>query len=379
MTAVHSPTISPPSLAGRPTGNTVWPAAAVALVPAYQPTDTLPGLVTDLNHQGFAVVVVDDGSTAAEPIFTAIADQAVVLHHRVNLGKGAALRTGLEWIGERYPADAVVITVDADGQHRPWDVAAVCRATFAQTSSPAGRRRVVLGARQDGPGTPARSRAGHAVTRLALRLMTGLRLSDTQTGLRAFRASLIPTLVQIPGQRYEYEMNMLLALAEQGIPVSEVGIDTVYDDATVSHYRGLRDSLRIGRDLIAFSLSSIASFLIDYGLFALLTAVLGWLTAPAAVLWANILARIGSATANYTINKRHVFHSRGRTGTTALQYALLAAGILVANTAVLGWLTGVLALNPYLAKIVVELTFFVVSWLVQRHLIFAPRRDAGHE
>lgn len=225
------------------------PGRAVALIPAYNPTAALCALVDDLTAAGFDAVVVDDGShPQAEGVFRAVETTATVLHHRANRGKGEALRTGLDWISHSYPSETVVVTVDADGQHLVNDVVRVCLEQFDQTGDPADR--IVLGVRVDSPDTPPRSRVGHEISRFVFCLVTGQAVVDTQTGLRAFRASMIPDLVRIPGHRFDYEMNQLLTLARQGVQVTQVGITTVYASDHVSHYRGLRDSLLIGRSLM---------------------------------------------------------------------------------------------------------------------------------
>jgi glycosyltransferase involved in cell wall biosynthesis len=344
----------------------------VALIPAYQPTAALTSVVADLLARGCAVVVVNDGSSPQRAgVFDQLPPQAVVLAHPKNQGKGAALRTGLAWIAERYPPQAVVVCADADGQHLGHDIAAVCLAAY-QAGPDAG---VVLGARRDDATTPLRSRVGHAVTRAIFRLVARTRLTDTQTGLRAFHASLIPRLLAIKGQRYDFEMSMLVALAHEHVPLREVAITTVYTPDAVSHYRGLTDTWRIARNLIAFAASSLLAFAVDYVAFTILTVVLTGLGVAGPVVWANLAARVVSAGVNYTINSRHVFR-RGASAGSALRYAVLALAILGANTAVLSWLTGPLALNPSATTRGVELAFFVVSWLLQRYVVFAQAKPS---
>ena len=228
-------------------GELVGPAAA--LIPAYEPTQTLYGLVRDLVQAGFEVVVVDDGSgQKAAEVFRTVEDVAPVLRHETNLGKGEALRTGMEWIRRNHPDDTMVVTVDADGQHLPRDVVRVCTAGF--TLIGAASPGIVLGVRFDDPTTPLRSRIGHDLARAGFRMATGRPLVDTQTGLRAFRASMIPQMMDIPGTRFEYEMNQLFVLARQGVPFYQIRITTVYDGDAGSHYRGLADSVRVGWDLV---------------------------------------------------------------------------------------------------------------------------------
>ena len=224
----------------------------IALVPAYEPKIGLVGLVEELAGAGFEVVVVDDGSSVgAGEVFASVEAMATVLHHEVNRGKGEALRTGMDWIFDHCPAETMVVTVDADGQHLLNDVVEVC--SMGLRCDDAG---LVLGVRFDDPRTPARSRIGHDLSRIAFKVATGRYLVDTQTGLRAFRAGMIPQMMSIPGSRFEYEMNQLFILARRGVPIHQVRITTVYDQSTGSHYRGLADSVRVGRDLIRLVLST---------------------------------------------------------------------------------------------------------------------------
>ncbi|MDR2620164.1 MAG: bifunctional glycosyltransferase family 2/GtrA family protein [Propionibacteriaceae bacterium] len=338
-------------------------APVVALIPALNPPEALLPLVADLVARGLQVVVIDDGSNAeAQAIFAALTPPVVVLRHETNQGKGAALRTGMRWIVD-YPPDTVVVTVDADGQHLPDDVIRVAAAATAGDG-------IVLGVRGDDETTPWRSRAGHTVTRVLFRLVLGQRISDTQTGLRAFRATLIPWLLKIPGDRYEYEMNMLIIAGRDQVALREIPIKTVYiNQNATSHYRAFADSFRIAKGVFAFAGSSVISFGVDYALYAALVTLGRILGIPYAVTGANILARVGSATLNYTLNKRYVFQDDRPVRNSALRYALLAVGILIGNTAVLTLLTNS-GINVYLAKAAVEVVFSLASYTLQRSVVF---------
>ncbi|MDR1808319.1 MAG: glycosyltransferase family 2 protein [Propionibacteriaceae bacterium] len=360
-----------------PAAATAAPAAAptaaapgIALIPALDPDATFVTLVEDLVTLGLDVVVVDDGSgDAAAAHFDAVTRSATVLRHARNLGKGAALRTGLAWIADHCPGDAVIVTLDADGQHLPGDAAAVLDRAREHPG-------IVLGRREIPDHAPLKSRLGNAAARRLFAGVTGVRVSDTQTGLRAFNAALIPWLVRVPGQRFEYELNMLLGAAREGVPLAEVGIAAVYADGNpTSHFRPWRDTVLIGRDLARFALSSFGAFALDYALFSLFTAGLTAAGLAHAAAVANLAARAASATANYQANRHFVFHRPGARR-SAGQYAILAVALLAANTVVLDTLVTRLALNPYVVKIGVELAFFAVSWAVQRHLVFRAGEPA---
>ena len=350
----------------------------IALIPAYEPDKKIKGLIDELIEKGFDIVVVDDGSGPdfAE-LFEELSRKATVLTHSENRGKGAALKTGLNYINKYMaytesvltPAgavtvsgrDAVIVTVDADGQHLPDDVRRVAE---------------ISAQRRDA------SRFGNTVTRHVYSAATGIHIHDTQTGLRAFHRSLIPRLLKIEGDRYEYEINMLMQLASEGVPIIEERIETVYENNNSgSHFRTVRDSFRVYREILKFSASSLASFAIDYGMYALLLAVTGGAGIANNLIISNIGARLVSGTANYIMNKRLVFRSRTGFARSAAQYFLLAAFILAGNTIVLSTLAGTLGINRFAAKLITEVIFFAISWTVQKYVIFFREEsdDTGSE
>ena len=360
----------------------------IALIPAYEPDEKIKGLADELMEKGFDIVIVDDGSGPDfAALFEELSQKATVLTHVINRGKGAALKTGLNYINKYMaytesvltPAgaetvsgrDAVIVTVDADGQHLPDDVQRVAEISAQR------RAALVLGSRALGEDIPVRSRFGNTVTRHVYSAATGVRIHDTQTGLRAFHRSLIPRLLRIEGDRYEYEINMLMQLAAEGVPIIEERIETVYEDNNSgSHFRTVRDSFRVYKEILKFSASSLASFAIDYGMYALLLAATGAAGIANGLVISNIGARIVSGTANYAMNRKLVFKSRTGFAKSAVQYFLLAAFILAGNTIVLSTLAGTLGINRFAAKLITEVIFFAISWTVQKYVIFF-REDSG--
>lgn len=222
----------------------------IVLVPVYRPGDRLPRLVGDLTAALPAahVLIVDDGSgpTAAGVLAAARDRGATVLRRRMNRGKGIVLKTGFRYVAVHHPGRDVVC-VDADGQHLIPDVVRVAdrmRETGALT----------LGVRRFDGEVPLRSRFGNAMTRAAFRLATGRRVEDTQTGLRAYPAGLLGWLRAVPGERFEYEMNVLLHASRAGRPIEQVPIATHYQaDNASSHFSSLTDSARIYGPLVRFA------------------------------------------------------------------------------------------------------------------------------
>lgn len=223
----------------------------LVLVPAYQPGEPLRTLLTGLRDESADVVVVDDGSgPSSADVLQAAGDLGcTVLRHDTNRGKGAALKTGFRYVAQAHPGHDVVCA-DADGQHSLADIRQVAAAVHSTG-------RMVLGVRRFDRRTPLRSRFGNTVTQVLFHAATGRHVTDTQTGLRGYPAHLLDRLVSIPGDRFEYEMNILLCAARDGVPIEQRQITTTYLDGNASsHFGALRDSARIYRPLLRFAASS---------------------------------------------------------------------------------------------------------------------------
>ena len=125
-----------------------------------------------------------------------------------------------------------------------------------------------------------------------------------------------------------------------------------------------------------FASSSLISFALDYCLFLLFSAAAGnWAWG---LLASNVAARLISACFNYTLNKYMVFHGGGRASQDLPQYMLLATGILIANSVLLHGLTA-LGLPAPLAKLITEMTLFVISFSVQTLVIFREKKSKKEE
>ena len=175
-------------------------------------------------------------------------------------------------------------------------------------------------------------------------------------------------MLEIPGARYEYEMNVLLQFAKNKTKIIEHEIETIYlNDNSSSHFHAIKDSLRIYKEILKFSASSFIGFLVDYAVYSLMILFGLGLTAS------NIIARIISASINFTLNRKMVFKSEESLGRSVIKYFILAVGILIGNTLVLYVLVNTCSINQMLAKIITEILFFVLSWLMQRLIVFRKR------
>lgn len=221
------------------------PEKLAIVLPSLDPDEKFISVVDALVDVGFRhIVIVDDGSDAAHQTWFERASrhpECTVLHHGVNKGKGRALKTAFAHVLRELPEAEGVITIDGDGQHLTEDIIA-CGEKMLQEKD-----KVVLGCRDfDQPGVPPRSVAGNKTTSRMFRLFYGIRLSDTQTGLRAIPRRYLERFCEIEGERFEYETNMLLNMKRMGVDFLEQAITTVYDPEDYSsHYNAVKDSWRI--------------------------------------------------------------------------------------------------------------------------------------
>ena len=345
------------------------------LIPSYEPEMRLVGYVDDLASRGFGcIVVVDDGSGELyRGIFDRLDEKpfCTVLHHDVNKGKGAALKTGYAYIHEHQSGAVGVVTADADGQHSPDDCVRMAEALVKDRDS------VIIGTRDFSLGkVPFRSWIGNRWSSFTFALVLGRWLPDTQTGLRAFPMSLLPLQMSVQGDRYEYEMGVLMTMVRKGISLKTLPIRTIYENGnSCSHFNPLKDTIRINRlvlaDFIRFAGVSIASFLLDQSLawgFAVALRALGVTTTG--VIWASgFAARLLSSVFNFSLNRSFVFRSDCGIGASAWRYSLLCVIVIVLSNA------GVTALSFVgvprgLAKFVCDVLLYFAGYRIQSRFIF---------
>ncbi len=349
----------------------------VILIPAYNPDEKLSALIDRLRGEFVHIVIVNDGSKSGRHIFEAIrgkVDSVVV--HPVNRGKGAALRTGFAHILDAYPDIRGVVTADADGQHSPEDILRVAEVLRGRHNG------LVLGVRTFSRRIPLRSLVGNIWTRLFFFVMTGLFVSDTQTGLRGIPRPLLPRMLELKGDRYEYEMHMLVDAKRHEEEPVQLPIETVYiDDNRSSHFNPVLDAFRTQWVLIHYCFSSVLSFLIDNAVFMGTLFVLHNFDVSRSkdVLISLCAARLVSSNLNFFYNRFFVFRSAS-TKRSFFQYWGVVIIIAAASYFGVMWLTRLFNVKDYLLitviKIAVETVLFFLSYWLQKKWIFRKRRNA---
>lgn len=351
---------------------------AIAIVPVFNPESGLVALCEGLLGEFAGVVVVDDGSVEDRERFGLLPPSVVLLAHEVNRGKGRAMKTAMEWVLKNRPSAGAVVFVDGDGQHSPDDARKVVEAALA-------RNCCTLGVRDfKSAQVPFRSRFGNELTAWLVRLIYGFKVGDTQTGLRAFPLRMCPALLEIPGERYEYEMRLFGRLSGAGEELCQVPIRTIYIASNrSSHFRPVVDSYRVYKGLfgdsvarmLRFSASSVAGFIADNLVFAVAMFALqrtGMLRRWE-ILISLAVARAVSATLNYVCNRSFVFRSRTSFAGSFVRYwalVLLIAALSYALTATLSALLDVRGAPVTVVKVVVESALFILSYRLQKKWVF---------
>lgn len=340
-------------------------------IPALEPNEKMLKLIKALKQEGFEkIICVNDGSSAAYDHYFLTAENeynCIVLKHAVNLGKGRALKTAFNYLCNNSMGCIGTITVDADGQHKPNDIVNCAKALLEHEDC------LIMGCRNfGGEKIPLRNKMGNVLTVKIIKILCGITISDTQTGLRGISVESMKKLLKVAGEGFEYETNMLLYAKESGIGFYEVPIAAVYFADRSSHFNPLWDSIRIYGLFAKFIIASLSSFLVDIALFTLLVMILRNFAGDGAmyIAVATVIARIISGVYNYTVNKKGVFKLESKTIPSAGKYLVLwsvqcfCSALLV--TLVFTWLHW----NETVIKIIVDTILFFISFQIQREWVF---------
>lgn len=340
------------------------------LIPAYEPDMRLIQLIKDIQRKcSFQIVIINDGSGKHyNGIFQSVNELGcTVIKHGTNQGKGAALKTGFQYLLEAGEREGIVCA-DSDGQHLSEDIIRVAKIVKARKGY------IILGSRKFTGKVPLRSRFGNTVTRTVFSISSGFNLSDTQTGLRGYSRDMLEWLVSIPGKRFEYEMNMLLEAKSAGYLYYEVHISTIYDEKNHStHFRTFSDSIRVYLPILKFCASSLLAGALDFLLLMLLQF------GTSNLLLSVVGARLCSAIVNYTLNNNFVFN-RGKkqeVPRSAVKYFSLVVVIMLCNYGLLYGFNMLIGVPLFFAKIITEVTLFLFSYWCQRNFVFYSRSKSN--
>jgi glycosyltransferase involved in cell wall biosynthesis len=340
-------------------------AQMFAVIPAFEPGEELLSVVSALGtlRPELNIIVVNDGSRTdgAKDVFRRLRDfhNCHLLEHRENRGKGAALKSGFKEITGRDLTNGLVVTADADGQHLAGDIIKVLDEGIRTSGA-------VIGVRHFSTSVPMRSFVGNNITKRALRLVMGVNVADTQSGLRAFPLTMLAALIETPGEGYEYEMSQFAGVLSNA-PFREIPIETVYEPGNPSsHFHPVIDSMKIYWVLFRHSLVSLCIGALDFIiLFSLVSFGLN-------VTLSVLISRAISGIFYFTAMRRGVFRCSPITLVMVLKFGLNIAINLMLFEILFNSVQGH-APNTAFALIVTYLIFYTFNFLFQKYVVFVPQ------
>jgi len=348
---------------------------SAVVLPALNPMPNLLDFVRKLLESGIPqVIIVNDGSDSSfNDIFREVnqLEHCTVLTHKVNLGKGRALKTAFSYFMEHYAYLDGVVTADADGQHQIADICRICEIMSLKQDS------LILGVRNfKEDNVPKRSYIGNLVTSHIFQLLYGNYLNDTQTGLRGIPASELAWMVDMSGERFDYEINMLIKAKRRNLGFSMIPIKTLYfDNNSGSHYCTAKDSalifMRLISGLVKYSGATVVSGFFDIlGFFLLNSVVLADWSAPVRIFSSTVIARVISSMCNYLLNRRFIFADTSKLKTSAIRYYVLCIFQMMASYGSVYAISLYWRVNESIIKLIIDCILGCISYQIQLHWVF---------
>ncbi|MBE6157145.1 MAG: glycosyltransferase [Firmicutes bacterium] len=339
------------------------------VVPTLDPDEEIMStFIKELKKEFKHILVVNDGSNSAhDKFFKSLEKEGIeVIGHYKNLGKGRGLKNAFNYLLEHHKNLEGVVTCDCDGQHSVKDIKR-CAENLLENPN-----KLVLGVRNfDNDNVPPRSKFGNKITRNIFKLFIGLEISDTQTGLRGLSKDLMVRFMDLPGERYEYETNVLIQCKEENVGISEVEIETIYLNSNAnSHFNPLRDSIMIYKLFMKYILVALSSFVLDILLF---TGMFGILRINSKILAATILARVVSSIYNYLINSNLIFKDMSLR--SLVKYYILAVVQMFISGCFVTYLYSLLNISVVFIKVLVDLAIWVINLVIQREFVFVGDKN----
>lgn len=359
----------------------------VLLIPSLNPDKKLVRTVEGMIAAGFKkILIVNDGSNSFHRWpFEDVAeyDEVTCIGYEENRGKGYALKYGFQYIIDNFKDIKGVITADGDGQHLPQDCLRMADAMFAKDEC-------VFGCRDfSDPAVPMHNKLGNKISIFAYNFLCEIKMSDTQTGLRAIPMRYLPEFVEVEGDRFEYETNTLIYMKDHDMQFNEIKISTVYEEDSNegSHFKVVSDSVRIykllikagGPKFLLFTLGSVLATVVDLAIFTVLTHLIAkssdeFLAIIASVFIATYTARIFSSLFDYYFSLKFVFtkNEKYKKGSLLRYFALMIAQASASALAVsaICFVFGIMGTARTAIKFVADILLFFVGYKIQREWVF---------
>ena len=354
----------------------------VLIIPSLEPDERLVAVAQCVKDYFSDIIVVNDGSSNDyDGIFARVneilGDKVHYIKHGTNLGKGRALKTAFAYFKssgliERYDG---VITADGDGQHSPADII-MLDGKLGQNHT----RALHIGSRDlSSKIMPLRSKFGNKINAFLFRFLYGVKTPDTQSGLRAISSDLTDWLLSIKGDRFEYEMQMLIETKKTGVEIYSHPIETRYEKEHKSHFKTITDACKVTKVLFSgmakFIFAGLVAGIFDLGAFYFIDYIVigDRLSVATALLIATAVARTISSVANFLVNRFITFAGKKVSKASVLRYYALWLVQLGASYGLVLAFTSILGGGEIFVKIVVDFVLSLVSYKVQQAWVFGGK------
>ena len=344
------------------------------IIPAYQPDGEMIGLIHQLRQNGVSnIIVVDDGSGAAyAELFQRAKEEygCSLIYHAENLGKGRALKSAFNMILGSGNDVLGCVTMDCRGSFSCADILKVMEELAAHPTELIMGKRVL-----DVTRMTKKSRAGNKVLQLSFHYLVGILVTDVQSGLRGIPVSYMRKLMNVKGERYEFDTNMLINCKKCSVAVREIALETIYSARrNQEQYRVIRDNLSIYLTFATYIFTSMFASIVDLILFVILCDMLGRFRILSStqmyVVIATAMARCVSATVNYRLNYRIVFKTKSAQTSTFAKWVILCIVQMAMSAAAVSVLHGLIGGPEILFKIPVDFCLFFFSYYFSREFVY---------
>lgn len=333
------------------------------VIPAVGPTKKIIEYIKELQEVGLKnIIIINDGSLEVYDVIfdELVKEDVVLLKHGVNCGKGRAFKTAFNYIMVNMPDIETIVTADADGTYLPEDVLKV-----AQNAK---ENYITLGCRDfKSSDIPPSNRKANVLTYYVLKLLSGIEMHDTQTGLRAYPRSMLSYLLLAPGERYDYDFNTIFDKKE--ILLNEVSVETtsrMSDKKT--HFRAFKDSWIVISSFLIFIIISLSATILDLFIYNFLIAMLIDSMPYLYITVATFLARAVSDVYNFFLDKKLVFKAEETAHPG--RYVMLAIGKTAASALLVSGAVFLLGDGELWIKLLVDTLIFFVGYRIEKSWVY---------
>lgn len=346
------------------------------IIPLSAPDEATAGYIEDLiKNKAEDIILVTDNEKSHEDFLRKAADHSeVTVVYAKKPGRGAAIREAFRFLSENRKDTDGALCCEEDGRY-PYEALDICIKAFEKDPGC-----VVMGSRDpEKENIPVKKRACSKISGLVYRFATGIRLKDTQSSLRLIPAGYFEYFAKLPGKSKDYETRMLIGIMNKKISYTEVSVPVIsHDEKDRKNLSTFKDRIIVYSIVLAyflkFAISSVSSYLIDMGIYALLLFFLeNRLSVGGQVLVCTVVSRIISSLFNFTINRKTVFKATDKLAAATVRYYIIAVIKLAASYALIYFFTDLLGITGFaqlIIKALVDIVLFLFSFQFQKNWVF---------